>query len=61
MVDPEAEPVSVAVDRGEIVDVEINGYGSGLAFGREASDEHLREGSFREGNEEKRSGWGFLI
>lgn len=45
MVDAKAEPVSVAVDWGEIVDVEIDGDGSGLALGREASDEHHREGS----------------
>lgn len=53
MVDAEAEPVSVAVDWGEIVDVEIDGDGSGLALRREASDEHHRERVLEEKKESR--------
>ena len=47
MVYAEAEPVGVAVDGGEVVDVEVDGDGSGLALAGEGSDEHFGERKMR--------------
>lgn len=41
VVDPEAKPVSVAVDWGQIVDVQIHWYRSRLSLSPKSSDEHF--------------------